>query len=383
RLPNEVLYKIFDLLEMDDLSRATAVNKRWHKVINPILWKSVIPDAALISCVPAFAMADRKYKTTHFHPKSHISPRFSFHKPQYGIAVRSLDLTHISFSVTDCYIRHIASYCPNLLYLNLSECHYLTDDSLFYISRCLPSLETLILQGCYLITDKGLSVLAANQKNLVTVNLGGCTGITENGVINLLTSTCTSSSSDNGKQKSSSIRRLWLNDCRFKKTRILLQQIGRTCNTRLEWLDIARCGHDGGKEGDTDYDYGNLLHHSDIEQLILACPNVTRLNLGMKPIKEESAITALMNAHEAEDHPFNELTHLLQRFNLEPSLSQTSQHTLRDHRLRMNARQIQLQQRDVISSDTVTFIITHLTKLERLDLSRWRCLSEKVMHTLS
>ncbi|OBZ87663.1 F-box/LRR-repeat protein 2 [Choanephora cucurbitarum] len=332
---------IFQHLTINDLYHATSVSKHWHTLTTPILWNSPIPSHPLLSCLASFKAIDKKYKITHVHQRSHLYAGFPIYLPHYGHAVKSLDLSLISAHVTDCTIRYIVRSCPHLTSLNLSDCRFITNESLRYLGQN-HQLQALILQNCRQITDTGLNYLKCQP--LATLHLGGCHRVTDDGIISLVTDAGTS------------LRRLCLSDC-IHVTGKSLQAISRRCSLRLEWLDIART---------------QAIQHNDLVDLVTHCPNITRLNISLKKPKLHDP-----SSHHMLGNPLNELIDLLDQFNIQPSLTPASaQHrlTLSEQRLARNV---------VVNPHTIECVVLHLQKLENLNLSYWTTLTDKAAQAIS
>lgn len=370
QIPNEILILIFESLNQPDLYHCSTVTKHWNELLTPILWRSLQPNYRILRCIPSLGL-NISNKVTH-RQMSH----FPLHLSRYGHAVKSLDLQSLAFDVTDCTIRHIVRFCPQLTNLNLSDCQLITDEGL----RCLAgysSIKVLILQNCRKITDIGLSHLKNTCHRLETLHLGGCNLISDNGIIGLVTAS------------GNTIRRINLSDCSHV-TGSTIHAIAGVCGPRLEWLDI-KCT--------------KAIRHSDLEYLVTHCPNINRLNVSMK---KKSSLRELRNRlshnrrerarfhQEQEDitmeedmedflqrssmmdesNPLNELIELMHRLNVPLALTDTSaQHY---HSLMAKKRASEL-----VSNHTVELIALNLKNLEHLNLSYWPCVDDKTALMLS
>lgn len=95
-----------------------------------------------------------------------------------------VNLTYLSLEFTginDKLFSDIRFNLRNLVELNVSWCHHLTDSCMIYISQ-LVVLQKLNISRCTRITDEGLSYLS-NLKLLNCFNISGCTNITDKGLL--------------------------------------------------------------------------------------------------------------------------------------------------------------------------------------------------------
>ncbi|KAI7867295.1 hypothetical protein BDF14DRAFT_1805016 [Spinellus fusiger] len=389
RLPNEVLMVVFEMLAVGrkrDLLNCTLVSKLWHDLVTPVLWRAPVPRQP-ICCLPQFmslgtttrshskpshhcslATNDRHHETT-----SHrLGNTFPIYLTKYGHAIRSLNLSNAAAHLTDCSVRHIVRYCPNLISIQLANCRHITNESLKFLARsvCAPHLRVLNIQNCLQISDSGLNFLAAECSSLETLQLGGCVRISNQGVTHLI------------KASSRTLRRLCLSDC-SRVTGTTIYQIAKLCRTRLEWLDIARIG---------------TVQHADLVGLLKYCPNLTRLNLARsKSIllrqlqeqrqeqrrhqyrrhsnEEDDFILSLM---ESPVNPLDELIEMLRRYNIQPTLT-----SFFSHNQRYENQYQRLVKQDDVSDVTLELIITQLPRLAHLDLSHWTCLTDTAICILS
>ncbi|KAI9475717.1 MAG: hypothetical protein EXX96DRAFT_574367 [Benjaminiella poitrasii] len=257
QLPTEILLNIFHRLNLNDLYHCSTVSMRWFEVSSYLLWKSPVPKLPIFECLPALLDIDKKHNIRHYHqPSSRISAAFPLHLDRVGHLVRSLDLSHIASYITDCTIRHIVNSCPYLTSLNLTNCRFITNNSLQHIgqSPLATDLKELVLQGCQQIDDVGLNYLEHRCQSLETLAVGHCPRITDKGVISLVTAS------------GQTIRRLRLNDSRHV-TVSSLHAIARLCGSRLELLDMTRIKN---------------VRYEDIADLVEHCPNITSLHVSLK-----------------------------------------------------------------------------------------------------
>eukprot|EP01038_Epipyxis_sp_PR26KG_P016706 gene16706-22850_t len=98
----------------------------------------------------------------------------------------SLNVSRCLFS--DDGIIRLSEHIPSLTYLNISHCYKLTDMSIIDgITHYLTNLIELHASRCYNITDDGLMTISYKLLHLSTLNVSGCYLLTNYG-INFLTS---------------------------------------------------------------------------------------------------------------------------------------------------------------------------------------------------
>jgi len=129
RLPTELFFYIFSFLEIADLCRCAQV---------PVLWRNICYTPML-------------YK--------------------------AIDMYHFRRRVDDNVIHHVTSRCNLVQYLDLTDCIYITNSSLYYITSLLNLLE-LNLTGCDHISYEGIQYLE-NCPSLISINLTGIKNIND------------------------------------------------------------------------------------------------------------------------------------------------------------------------------------------------------------
>ncbi|XP_054824807.1 F-box protein At3g58530 isoform X5 [Prosopis cineraria] len=114
--------------------------------------------------------------------------------------------------LTDAGLRHLVKNCKGIIYLNISGCKNISDQSLEFVAENYSELESLNLTsftdevykeisllvhlklldlcGAQNLSDEGLSSIS-KCKNLITLNLTWCVRVTDEGVISIARS-CTS-----------------------------------------------------------------------------------------------------------------------------------------------------------------------------------------------
>ncbi|KAF7730860.1 F-box and leucine-rich repeat protein 4 [Apophysomyces ossiformis] len=373
KLPNEVLVMVFEILALgrkSDLSHCTLVCTQWHGLVTPILWKAPVPSHPICRHSPTSPDPLDHQLSSSSSPSSsplsatihvarimdvcrhRMSRSFPVNLPKYGLSVRSICLSRLGSRITDCDVRIIVRYCDNLRDLKLSGCVNITDKSLQHISlsACAPKLRELTLKNCRNVTDNGLLSLAKSCISLEHLHLGGCVRLSNYGVTSIV------------RTSGNTLRRICLSDC-DRLTGRSVREIAQTCSTRLEWLDIGRIG---------------TVQHADYEVLVNSCPNLVRLNAG----RAKSMFLRLLQHHRQEQraqlhinhaalsqmNPLDDLIELLNQYDVVPD---------------MPAYRQLLNKNDDVSNDTVKLIITHLSKLQNLDLTNWTSITDQAIQALA
>ncbi|KAI8980555.1 hypothetical protein BDB01DRAFT_745573, partial [Pilobolus umbonatus] len=352
KFPNEILLNIMGRLENKDLFHCITVNNHWNALAIPLLWRHARPTRPLIACLPSYAANDIRNNIKHVHKRSHLSTNFPIYQSQFGCCVKSIDLSLIAQHVTDCTIGYIIKTCLNLISLNLSNCTHITNEGLRLLSNSdiALQLKVLALNNCEQVTDEGLHHLSKSCQSLVSLHLGHCHRITFKGV------TCIVYTARN------TLRRISLTSCDGISSQTI-SIIATHTNQQLEWLDISKIKN---------------IRHMDLVNLVKKCPNLTRLNLGLRERRQPGAIRQQL------DHPLlhyntnslGELIETLRRHQIDPPL--TNSIAQQHQRILLAQRQL-----DLISNHSIELVITHLKKLEILDISNWSFLTDSSVRTIT
>ncbi|XP_013124115.2 dynein regulatory complex subunit 6 isoform X1 [Oreochromis niloticus] len=191
-LPNSLLLKIFQYLELQELLNCAEVCCTWKSIIQSgVLWSqinlSVAKDWITDGTVKKILQSYRLF-VTHLNLRGCTSLQWpSLRFVSYCFIAgecRNLQELNVSecLNVTDMMVQRILEGCPYLLYLNLS-CTLLTNKTLQQLSRNCLSLQYLSLAYCDRFTDEGFLYLTTGKgcHSLIHLNLSGCTQLTVNG----------------------------------------------------------------------------------------------------------------------------------------------------------------------------------------------------------
>mmetsp|Transcript_15428 Transcript_15428/g.23272 ORF Transcript_15428/g.23272 Transcript_15428/m.23272 type:complete len:1050 (+) Transcript_15428:143-3292(+) len=133
--------------------------------------------------------------------------------------------------ITDVALWTIARHCPGIKHLILSGCDKITNIGLRSLSMRCADLVTLDFTNCHLLDDLGLSTIACGCWKLETLLLVNCTGVTDTGVGKVV-------------KACPRLRKLDLHGC----CRVgefgdhALKEIGAFCPA-LQYLDLIGCRH--------------------------------------------------------------------------------------------------------------------------------------------
>lgn len=360
-LPNEILLAIFEMAKPTDLPRCTVVCRRWHVLVTPILWRAPVLIRP-VCCLPPSkttcrhplqkgmdAFVDYQYRaysntscpssSSVWSPSSALlskdgfceparlsgcqqtiaSDSFPIHLEKYGTAVRKLVLP--PKYTTDCSVRQIVTYCPNITHLVLDGCIHITDITLLLLAKC-QTIESLSIRYCNLVTDTGLLYLSSLPR-LQELYVTGLNRISCDGVTRLAPLRCLDVSECSGVTA--------------------VRELVRSCGTALTHLSIAR------------------LNVKDLESIVEFCPNLVYLN----------ARRSCSHRAWRSDDSLIELIESFQRYT-DITLSHY-------YRRRISAKQqAELQDQQVFDN-----LVSGLSKLKYIDVTLWNGLMDhKVQQTL-
>ena len=138
--------------------------------------------------------------------------------------LKNLDLNCCA-NVTDECLVDLATGCPHLGSINLTNGQYITDDGLAELVKGCHEINEIVLSNCYRITNDGLISLANNLPKLQLIDLTRCRDITDIGIATLA-------------KKCSELIHIDLNRCR-NVTNIGLEFISLGCH-KLEYINVNR-----------------------------------------------------------------------------------------------------------------------------------------------
>lgn len=103
--------------------------------------------------------------------------------------LEELNLCYCGDAVTDEIVLGIASRCPALTALNLSQCTAVTDDAVLGLAAACPGLKFLDLSGCVQITDASLMALQLHCPGLQSLEVIQCKRVTVEAVDRMIENT--------------------------------------------------------------------------------------------------------------------------------------------------------------------------------------------------
>lgn len=269
-LPDSIFLKVFSLLDLRTMMRASSVCHRWRDMlyysdslcreVDLKLWNKTIDDSALMQIVNFVGTRARSINISNCF---HITDEgFSYMVNEIGIRgqIEVLKMQN-TWSISAMAIMDLASPSVGryLQEIELSNCRKVRDDVVIrligyrdpYQEVGCPNLKRMNLGYCKGLTDRTMKYLADNAcDRLESLNLARCTTISDNGFL-----------SWQGRQFPH-LQKLVLKDCSFLSDRAISSLA--TCAPNLIDLDLSFCC---------------VLQEPAIDILCVCCQSLQRLNL--------------------------------------------------------------------------------------------------------
>jgi hypothetical protein len=285
--------------------------------------------------------------------------------------IEFLNLTNCGL-ISDVALWTIARHCPGIKHLILSGCDKITNIGLRSLSMRCSELVTLDFTDCHLLDDLGLATIACGCWKLEKLLLVNCTGVTDTGVGKVV-------------KACARLKVLDLNGC----CRVgefgdhALKEIGAFCPC-LEYLDLTGCKH---------------VHNDGLTAVAQGCQNLETLRLSGCDGVNGQGIMALCK--------YSKHLHTLMINGCE-TLKDVDIHVLRHAAFNGTLTSIDLSDCKQITNTGVISICSSLghslrylnisgckitdgvcqticalcEKLNRLDLSKCRALTDTAVHTI-
>jgi hypothetical protein len=116
-------------------------------------------------------MSNRNIKIRHLNCKS-LCDDIAANLGCFGIYLKWLNVDEQGIS--DIGLIQIAESCPNMEYLDISDCEFITDISVVKIAESCEIIKSFNLAGCYNITDACIIKIAEKCSNLRHFDISGC-----------------------------------------------------------------------------------------------------------------------------------------------------------------------------------------------------------------
>lgn len=233
---------------------------------------------------------------------------------------------------SDCALEHLVRFAPNLKELRLDDCSFITDDGLRSLASA-RRLGALSLRSMPRLTDRGLGHLE-QLKELHTLDLSGSTRITHRGVSRLV-------------QTLPRLAILDIGDC-LRVTDV--EAVARACGTQLIHLGIARL-------------------HCSLEDVTRHCPQLISLDAARSGERHKY--------HDIVNDALDSLLVALQQHQVDiPNLSRRSYLQYRER----IERAVESRHRETEFRD-LTRLVARLPRLERLNVSHWKGLTNDAVMT--
>jgi F-box/leucine-rich repeat protein 7 len=305
-LPDSMILKIFQILDLKSLIKCTRVCSRWKQIIylsqplfntlNLAPYCKEIDDSLLVKIAKIAGSRPHILNISNCH---HITDEgfSSLIQVLSGRANLRKVYMKCNWNISAMAIMDLSISCRQLLELDVSNCRKVTDDVIISLIGyrdntkfgC-PCLRSLRLGYCKYLTDRTMQHIINDMNDRVELlDLTRCTTITDNGFLNLR------------NNYFSKLHTFVLKDCTFLSDRVVemisiymkeledlnltfccmltdvsLKLLG-TSNSKLRRLDLSFCG-----AAVSDYSLSNLKGLANLEYLsIKGCVRVTREGVDM------------------------------------------------------------------------------------------------------
>ena len=198
---------IFSFLKLRDLTMASAVCKRWHRLcydarfwidldlsqdinIKRVCNKSLKYILRRKTSIRELNLSGRNCRRVTNDSLRYIS--------RYCPKLRSLNMASRK-KIRDTGMKKVVVYCVALEELNLEGCTKISNGSLIYIGMNCKHLKSINLGKCHLIQDFGIEILVKNCLTLSTLSLEACNKVTDHG-LRIIAEHCTTLKSINLKR---------------------------------------------------------------------------------------------------------------------------------------------------------------------------------------
>ncbi|KAL7273818.1 hypothetical protein RUND412_003309 [Rhizina undulata] len=170
-LPSEIKLQVFGHLEPKELVRCSSVCKEWHKLcFDGQLWKT-LDATGFYSSIPVDQLSKLITSAGPFirnlNIRGCVQLEGDWHTDPVVKACRNLE----TVSLEDCKLTKKAINCillqnPNLIHLNLSGLHNVTNETCQVVSTLCRRIETLNVSWCSKMDACGLEKIVESCKNL-------------------------------------------------------------------------------------------------------------------------------------------------------------------------------------------------------------------------
>jgi hypothetical protein len=214
-----------------------------------------------MSSIQIIWLSDRKMKIKNlyfekhtFHHNTVRSEHMGLKISMFGVHLQWLNLS--KQCISEYGMIKSAKGCPNIRYLNVSDCTGINDNGISMIARYCHYIEVLNMANCDDITDQSLIEISKHNRDIKSLKISYCAKVTNAGVISIA-------------ESCSNIEKLNIFNCVYIHDLAVIR-IAECCRN-LKILNIGYCGRT------TD---------SSVLRIAECCPSLEVLNLKQSNISD-------------------------------------------------------------------------------------------------
>ncbi|KNC52855.1 TKL protein kinase [Thecamonas trahens ATCC 50062] len=181
-VPDDIVLRIFGFVPLRQRASLRAVCRAWRAITEShALWAPDLDEALVVDSderiqlllrAPYLGVAHWLFGLTSLKVGRHVSDTGLHILASFCVQLVELDLSP-ALLVSDLGVRDIVSSLTDLTDLDLSECKHLSDRALQYVGESCASLTKLNLDSCVAMTSAGIKHLAIGCPDLRIVCLAG------------------------------------------------------------------------------------------------------------------------------------------------------------------------------------------------------------------
>ncbi|ORX92118.1 RNI-like protein [Basidiobolus meristosporus CBS 931.73] len=186
-LPPEILTEIFSYLDSPgQLYSCIRVCTIWSCIASSMLWYSPKPSGHAVKSITRLLVSLQSVQSrnaehevmekTALNPGVSVGPR-SFFTCNYSLFVEELNFSSqksTQLYIQDPFIQAIASNCPNIKKVDLTNCYKLTDIAIKALSANCRKIRHFSIAGCTSISDAAIATMADCFPQLQVLSVKHC-----------------------------------------------------------------------------------------------------------------------------------------------------------------------------------------------------------------